>query len=112
MECVVCCRNVKPNFNHFCRRCYHGLKDTLGVSRSDFRKYLRYGLGVHIHIPEGNNFKQVYDCILEKHPTLFSLANLIENALLLKLVFHKDFDLETMRRYSLNGCVRGTDGKT
>ena len=40
----------------------------LGVSRSDFRKYLRYGLGVHIHIPEDSSFKQVYDGILENTP--------------------------------------------
>ena len=84
----------------------------LGVSRSDFRKYLRYGLGVHIHIPEDSNFKQVYDGILEKHPTLFSLANLIENVLFLKLMLRKDFDLDVIRRYSLNGCVRGTNEKT
>ena len=112
MECVVCCRNVKPNFNHFCRRCYHKSKDMLGVSRSDFRKYLRYGLGVHIHIPEDSNFKQVYDSICEKHPTLFSLANLIENVFFLKLMLRKDFDLETIRCYSLNGYVRGTNEKT
>ena len=111
MACVVCCRNVKPNFNHFCRRCYHKSKDMLGVSRSDFRKYLRYGLGVHIRIPEDSNFKQVYDSILEKHPTLFSLANLIENVLFLKLMFRRDFDLEVIRRYSLYGCVRGTNEK-
>ena len=118
MECVVCYRNVKPSFNHFCRGCYHKLKDMFGVSRRDFRKYLRYGLGVHIHIPEDSNFKQVHDSISEKHPTLFSLANLIENALFLKLVFHKDFDLEANRCYSLNdrhafanGCIRGTDDK-
>jgi hypothetical protein len=83
----------------------------LGVSRSDFRKYLRYGLGVHIHIPEDSRFKQVYDSILEKHPTLFSLANLIENVLFLKLMFRRDFDLEVIRRYSMNGCVRGTNEK-
>jgi len=83
----------------------------LGVSRSDFRKYLRYGLGVHIHIPEDSNFKQVYDNILEKHPTLFSLANLIENVLFLKLMFRRDFDLEVIRRYSMNGCVRGANEK-
>ena len=93
MVCVACGKNVKPNFNYFCRGCYHNLKRKLGVSRSDFGKYLRYGLGVHIHIPEDWNFKQMYDSLLETHPTLFSLANLIEHALFLKVVFHRDFDL-------------------
>ena len=86
MACVVCGKNVKSNFNHFCRGCYHRLKNTLGVSRSDFRKYLGYGLGMRIRIPEDWNFRQVYDCLLETHPTLFRLANLVENALFLKLV--------------------------
>ena len=76
MECVICGKNVKPNFNYFCRSCYHIKKHKLGVSRSDFRKYLRYGLGVHLHIPEDWNFKLVYERIVEKHPTLFPLANL------------------------------------
>ena len=112
MDCVVCGKNVKPNFNYFCRGCYHNLKDSLGVSRSEFIKYLRYGLGVHLHITEDWNFKQMYDSLLETHPTLYNLANLIENALFLKLLSHQDFDLETIRRYSLNGCIRGTDDKT
>ena len=101
MECVVCGKNVKPNFNYFCRNCYHNLKRKLGVSRSDFRKYLRYGLGVHLRIPEEMNFKQVYDSLLEKHPTLFNLANLIENALFLKFVFRKDLDLKPSYCYPL-----------
>ena len=109
MVCVVCGKNLKPNFSYFCRGCYRNLQHKLGVSRSDFRKYLRYGLGVHIHIPEDWNFKQMYDSLLETHPTLYKLANLIENVLFLKLVSHQDFDLETIRRYSLNGCIRGTD---
>ena len=111
MVCVVCGKKVKPICTYFCRGCYHNLKHKLWVSRSDFRKYLRYGLGVHLHIPEDWNFKQTYTCVLETHPTLYKLANLIENALFLKLVSHQDFDLETIRRYSLNGCIRGTDDK-
>ena len=94
MACVVCGKNVKPNFNHFCRGCYHRLKNNLGVSRNDFRKYLRYGLGMRIRIPEDWNFRQVYDCLLETHPTLFRLANLVENALFLKLVARRDLDLK------------------
>ena len=95
MDCVVCGKIVKPNFTYFCRGCYHNLKHKLGVSRSDFRKYLRYGLGVHIHIPEDWNFKQMYDSLLETHPTLYKLANLIENALFLKMLSRQDFYLET-----------------
>ena len=102
MDCVACYKNVKPNFNYFCRSCYRIVKHRLGVSRSDFRRYLRYGLGVHIRIPEDWNFKQVYDCVLEKHPTLVSLANLIENTLFLKFVFRRDLDLETFRCYPFN----------
>ena len=101
MECVICGKNVKPNFNYFCRDCYHNLKRKLGVSRSDFRKYLRYGLGVHLRIPEEMNFKQVYDSLVEKHPTLFPLANLLENALFLKFVFRKDLDLKPSHCYPL-----------
>ena len=102
MVCVVCGRIVKLNFTYFCRGCYHNLKHKLGVTRSDFRKYLRYGLGVHLHIPEDWNFKQMYDSLLETHPTLFSLANLVENARFLKLVFHKDFDLKPNYCYASN----------
>ena len=102
MVCVVCGKNVKPNFNYFCRGCYHNLKHLLGVTRSDFRKYLRYGLGVHLHIPEDWNFKQMYDSLLETHPTLFRLAKLIENALFLKVVFHRDFDLKLSYCYASN----------
>ena len=102
MACVVCGRNIKPYFDYFCFACYHNLKHKLGVSRNGFRKYLRYGLGVHLHIPEDWDFKQVYDCVLETHPTLFSLANLVENALFLKLVFRKDLDLKPNHSNSLN----------
>ena len=84
MECVICGKNVKPNFNYFCRICYHNLKLRLGITRSDFRKYLRHGLGVHLHVPEDWNFKQVYERLVEKHPTLFPLANLLEKALFLE----------------------------
>ena len=97
MSCVACGKTEKPNFNYFCCRCYRNLKHKLGASRSDFRKYLRYGLGVHIHIPDAWNFRQAYDCIFETRPTLYKLANLIENTLFLNLVFHKGFDLETTR---------------
>ncbi len=95
MVCVVCGKNVNPNFTYFCRVCSRDLKHKLGVSRSDFGKYLRYGLGVYIHIPEDWNFKQMYDSLLETHPTLYKLANLIENALFLKLPSRQDFYLET-----------------
>ena len=95
MVCVVCGKNLKPNFSYFCRGCYRNLQHKLGVSRSDFRKYLRYGLGVHLHIPEDWNFKQMYDSLLETHPTLYKLANLIENALFLKMLSCQDFYLET-----------------
>ena len=102
MVCVVCGRAANTDFNYLCFACYHNLKHKLGVSRSDFRKYLRYGLGVHLHIPEDWNFKQVYDCVLEKHPTLFNFANLIENSFVLKLVFRPDLDLKPRVSYSLN----------
>ena len=75
--------NVKLYFLYFCRGCYHNLKHKLGVSRNDFRKYLCYGLGVHLRIPEDLDFKQMYEHVLEKRPTLFDFANLIENALFL-----------------------------
>ena len=91
---MACANSGVFNVNYFCRGCYHNFKHLLGVSGSDFRKYLRYGLGVHLHIPEDWNFRQMYDSLLETHPTLFSLANLIENALFLKVVFHRDFDLK------------------
>ena len=102
MSCVTCGRAVKPNFNYFCRSCYRQLKHKFGVSRGDFRRYLRCGLGVRIHIPEDMNFRQVYDRTFGTHPTLYKLANLIENTLYLKLVFHKDFDLEAIRDYHVN----------
>ena len=111
MACVLCGKSVKPNFNYFCRSCYHISKYKLGVSRSDFRKYLRYGLGVHLHIPEDWNFKQVYDSLCEKHPTLFKLANLIENALFLKFVFRNDLDLKPCRSYPLNDRTASTNSR-
>ncbi len=94
MACVVCGKNLKPTLNYFRRGCCHISKHLLGVSRTDFRKCLRYGLGVHLHIREDWNFKKMYDNLLETHPALFSLAKLIENALFLKVVFHRDFDLK------------------
>ena len=111
MVCVACGKNVKPNFNYFCRGCYHNLKHLLGVTRSDFRKYLRYGLGVHLHIPEDWNFKLMYDSLLETHPTLFSLANLIENALFLKLVSHRDFDLKPSYCYASNDNLTSANNR-
>ena len=102
MVCVVCGKNVKPNFTYFCRGCYHNLKRLLGITRSDFRKYLRYGLGVHLHIPEDWNFKQMYDSLLETHPTLYNLANLLENALFLKLIFSASIGLKPRRDYQVN----------
>ena len=109
MVCFVCGRDVNPDFNYFCFACYHNLKHKLGVSRSDFRKYLRYGLGVHLRIPEDWNFKQMYEHVLEKHPTLFSLANLIENALFLKLMFSKDLDLRPSYCYPSNDNLTSTN---
>jgi hypothetical protein len=109
MDCVVCGKNVKPNFIFFCRGCYHNMKHKLGVSRKDFRKYLRYCLGVHLRIPEEMNFKQVYDSLLEKHPTLFNLANLIENALFLKFVLRSDLDLNPSLSKSLNDRSTSTN---
>ena len=101
MVCFVCGRAVNPDFNYLCFACYHNLKHKLGVSRSDFRKYLRYGLGVHLRIPEDLNFKQMYDCVLVKHPTLFNLANLIENTLVLKLVYPQGFRFKPMSELSI-----------
>ena len=92
---------VKPSFNYFCRGCYHNQKHKLGVTRSDF-KYLRHGLGVHQHIPEDCNFKQAYECLVEKRPTLFPLANLLENTLFLKLVFRGGLDLRAVRSNPTN----------
>ena len=100
MQCFVCGINVKTTFIYFCRGCYHNLKHKLGVSRSDFRKYLRYGLGMHLRIPEDWNFKQMYEHVLEKHPTLFNLANLTENALFLKLFFNT-YTFKTKRRLNI-----------
>ena len=94
MDCVACGRNVKPEFNYFCRGCYRNLKYKLGVSRSDFRKYLRYGLGVQVHISEHWDFRQVYDFILVRHPTLYKLAVLIESVLFLKFVSRKGMGLK------------------
>ncbi len=94
MACLVCGKNVDTYFNYFCRGCYHDLKHTLGISRGDVIKYLRYGLGVHLRIPEDWHFKQMYDCVLETLPTLFNLAHLIEHALFLKLVSRADLDLK------------------
>ena len=102
MVCVVCGRNVRPICSYFCRGCYHNLKHKLGVTRSDFRKYLRYGLGVHLHIPEDWNFKQMYDSLLETHPTLYNLANLIENVLFLKLITRQDLHLKLNYCYPYN----------
>ena len=102
MDCVVCGKNVKPNCAYFCRGCYHNLKHKLGVSRSDFRKYLRYGLGVHIHIPEDWNFEQMYDSLLETHQTSYKRANLIENALFLKLLSRQDLHSKPNYCYPYN----------
>ena len=102
MECVICRKNVKPNFDYFCRSCYHNKKHKLGVTKTDFRKYLRHGLGVHQHIPEDCNFKQAYEHLVEKHPTLFPLANLLEKILFLKLVFRRGFDLRAIRSNPTN----------
>ena len=110
MVCVVCGKNVKPNFNYFCRGCYHNLKHLLGVSRSDFRKYMRYGLGVHLHIPEDWNFKQMYNSLLETHPTLYNLANLLENALFLKLIFSVSIGLKPRRDYQVNDYTLANHG--
>ena len=110
MVCVVCGKNVKPNFNYFCRGCYHSLKHLLGITRSDFRKYLRYGLGVHLHIPEDWNFKQMYDSLLETHPTLYNLANLLENALFLKLIFSASIGLKPRRDYQVNDYTLANNG--
>ena len=110
MVCVVCGKNVKPNFNYFCRGCYHNLKHLFGVSRSDFIKYLRYGLGVHLHIPEDWNFIQVYESLLETHPTLYKLANLLENALFLKLSFSSNTHLNPRHRYQLSDYTLANNG--
>ena len=110
MVCVVCGKNVKPNFTYFCRGCYHNLKHKPGVSRSDFRKYLRYGLGVHLHIPEDWNFKQMYDSLLETHPTLYNLANLLENALFLKLICSASIGLKPRRDYQVNDYTLTNNG--
>ena len=89
MSCCVCGHKIKHDFDHFCHNCYRTWKHKLSITRSDFRKYLQYGLGMHIRIPESWNFKQMHEHVLEKHPTLFNLANLIENALFLKLFFQQ-----------------------
>ncbi len=63
----------------------HNLKPKLSITRSDFIKYLQYGLGMHIRIPEDRSFKHLHEHVLERHPTILNLANIIENALFLKL---------------------------
>ncbi len=57
----------------------------LSITRSDFIKYLQYGLGV----PVSWSLNELHEHGLETHPTLFNLANLIENALGLKVIFVK-----------------------
>ena len=110
MVCVACGKNVKPNFTYFCRGCYHNLKRLLGITRSDFRKYLRYGLGVHLHIPEDWNFKQMYNSLFETHPTLYNLANLVANALFLKLIFSASIGLKPRRDYQVNDYTLANNG--
>ena len=110
MVCVVCGKNVKPNFNYFCRDCYHSLKHVLGITRSDFIKYLRYGLGVHLHIPEDWDYKQMYNSLLDTHPTLYNLANLLENALFLKLIVSASIGLKPRRDYQVNDYTLANNG--
>ena len=111
MDRVVCGEKVKPNFAYFCRGCYRNLQHKLGVSRSDFRKYLRYGLGIHLHISEDWDFKQMYDVLSETHPTLYNLANLIQNALFLKLLSHPDLHLEPSYCYASNDKHTSTNNR-
>ena len=111
MQCFVCGRNVKTTFNYFCRGCYHNLKHKLGITRSDFRKYLRYGLGVHLRTPEDWHFKQMYEHVLENHPPLYNLANLIEHALFLKLIVSKDLDLKPSHSYPSNDNLTSANNR-
>ena len=66
---------------------------------------------MHLHIQEECNFKQVYDCVIEKHPTLFNVAKLIENALFLKLVFREDLDLKPSHSYPSNDNLTSANNR-
>ena len=94
MNCYICGKNIKINFNHFCRSCYHELKRKLGITNKDLRKYLKIGFGDCLYISDTFSFKQMYELVSEKHPTIYKLANILENILFLKIILN-NYDLKS-----------------
>ena len=78
------------------------MQEAYRITTIDFRRYLQLGLGIDIRIPDGWNFKMVYKSLLKTHPTLAKLANLIENALFLKLLFCRHIHLNASSTYPSN----------
>ena len=69
----------KNQFQLVCRNCYHNLKRQIGITNKDLRKCLKIGFEDCLFMSDKFKFQQVCELMLEKQPTIFKLANLIEN---------------------------------
>ena len=95
MRCCLCEYEVRPDFSHFCYGCYHSMKRKYAITTDDFTQHLRDGLNLHGGPPDGWKFKQIHAHLKTVYPSMFKLANLLENALFLKIVLLGELHLNT-----------------
>ncbi len=109
MKCVLCEYEVRPDFSHFCHPCYHRMKRKYAITADDFMQYLRNGLNLHGNPPPGWKFKEIHTHLKTVYPTMLKLANLLENALFLKIALLGELHLNTRERLPLNGASSSPD---
>ena len=85
------------------------MKRKYAITADDFMQYLRNGLNLHGNPPPGWKFKEIHTHLKTVYPTMFKLANLLENALFLKIVLLGELHLNTRERLPLNGASSSPD---
>ena len=109
MRCCLCEYEVRPDFNHFCYGCYHRMKRKYIVTTDDFIRHLNDGLNLEGGPPHGLKFKEIHAYLKTVYPTMFKLANLLENALFLKIIHRGELHLNARERLPLNGTSSSPD---
>ncbi len=79
------------------------------VTTDGFIHYLRAGLNLHGGPPPEWKFKEIHADLKTVYPSMFKLANLLENALFLKIVSLGELHLNARERLPLNGTSSSSD---
>lgn len=89
-NCIICNKFLhKPDFNKFCHYCYKSYIRFIPITNHDFINYINKSFNINLTLSNSNyscKFRDIYNVLKLKYPTIKNLDQLLENILYIKIL--------------------------